>query len=70
MVQIKSTAFVLLLSAVYLAVATPHKRTVAQVEADIAAISSKVKTLDGQITAYPVTGGTLLSALVSHLSNI
>ena len=66
MVQIKS-AFVFLLSAASLAVATPHKRTVAQVEADIATISSKVTSLDSLINAYPSTGGTLLGALVSQI---
>ncbi|KJA21575.1 hypothetical protein HYPSUDRAFT_187330 [Hypholoma sublateritium FD-334 SS-4] len=69
MVQIKST-FVFLLFATSLSVATPHKRTVAKVEADIATISSSVKNLDDLITAYPATGGTLLGALNIHTAAV
>ena len=42
----------------------PVKRTVAQVEADIANIATQVATLDSAIDAYPNPGGTLAGALV------
>ncbi|KAJ7027979.1 hydrophobic surface binding protein [Mycena alexandri] len=58
----------LLLSFSLLAVglASPVKRTVAQVEADIASISSQVTTLDNAINAFPATGGSLTAALAIH----
>ncbi|KAJ7096650.1 hydrophobic surface binding protein [Mycena belliarum] len=48
------------------AVTTPVKRTVAQVEADIASISAQVTTLDNAIKAFPNTGGSLAAALAIH----
>ncbi|KAJ7135877.1 hydrophobic surface binding protein [Mycena epipterygia] len=45
---------------------TPVKRTVAQIEADIATIKTQVTTLDTAINAFPNTGGTLLAALTIH----
>jgi len=53
MVYLKSS-FVFLLSVASIALATPVKRTVDQVKADIADISSKVTSLDGAITARGV----------------
>ncbi|KAJ7151222.1 hydrophobic surface binding protein [Mycena filopes] len=46
--------------------ATSLKRTVAQVEADIASISTQVTTLDNDIKAFPNTGGSLAAALAIH----
>jgi len=62
-----ATPVVLLLSlATYSAGLSPPfaKRTVAQVQADIADISSKVTALDNAITSFPSTGGSLITALV------
>lgn len=64
MVYLKSS-FVFLLSVASFVLATPVKRTVDQVKADIADISNKVTSLDNAITAFPLTGGSLLAALVS-----
>ncbi|KAJ7603570.1 hydrophobic surface binding protein, partial [Roridomyces roridus] len=44
--------------------ASPAKRTVAQVEADIATITSQVNALDTQITGFPASG--LTGALAIH----
>lgn len=65
MVYLKSS-FVFLLSVASIALATPVKRTVDQVKADIADISAKVTSLDSAITAFPLTGGSLVAALVSR----
>ncbi|KAF8960434.1 hydrophobic surface binding protein [Flammula alnicola] len=65
MVQL-TTSFVFLLSLATLGLTTPVKRTVAQVEADIADISTKVTSLDNAINAFPLTGGTLAAALGIH----
>ncbi|KIM37999.1 hypothetical protein M413DRAFT_448046 [Hebeloma cylindrosporum] len=67
MVYLKSS-FVFLLSVASIALATPVKRTVDQVKADIADISAKVTSLDNAITAFPLTGGSLLAALGIHNS--
>ncbi|KAJ7121565.1 hydrophobic surface binding protein [Mycena epipterygia] len=64
MVQISRCLTVLSVAAVGLALSV--KRTVAQVESDIATITSQVTTLDNAIEAYPLTGGTLLAALTIH----
>ncbi|KAJ7484828.1 hydrophobic surface binding protein [Mycena galericulata] len=64
MVQISRFLTVLSVAAVGLALSV--KRTVAQVEADIATISTQVTTLDNAIEAYPTSGGTLLAALTIH----
>lgn len=56
----------LLLSFVAFASSTPVKRTVAEVNAAIASISSQTSALDTAITNYPATGGTLAGALVSR----
>ncbi|KAL0958505.1 hypothetical protein HGRIS_000647 [Hohenbuehelia grisea] len=48
------------------AFASPVKRTVAQVEADLADISSRVTTLDNNINAFPNSGGSLAAALGIH----
>ncbi|TFK33388.1 hydrophobic surface binding protein A-domain-containing protein [Crucibulum laeve] len=47
-------------------IATGLASTVANVEADIATISSQVTALDNAINAFPATGGTLLQALTIH----
>ncbi|KAJ7637249.1 hydrophobic surface binding protein [Mycena polygramma] len=52
------------LSLVAASLATPVKRTVAQVEADIASISTQVTTLDNDISAFPASG--LAGALSIH----
>jgi len=44
----------------------PAKRTVSQVETDIASISGQVTTLDNAINSFPNTGGSLLAALAIH----
>ncbi|KAK0212851.1 hydrophobic surface binding protein [Desarmillaria ectypa] len=67
MVQIP-TALVLLLSVVTASFALVTKRTVAQVEADIANIATQVNALDNSIKAFPNTGGSLISALAIHSS--
>ncbi|KAF9259729.1 hypothetical protein L218DRAFT_812563, partial [Marasmius fiardii PR-910] len=41
-------------------------RTVAQVEADIATISSQINTLDTDINSFPNSGGSLIQALAIH----
>ncbi|KAJ7611149.1 hydrophobic surface binding protein [Mycena rosella] len=64
MVQFSRLIFSLSLFAA--AFATPVKRTVAQVEADIASISAQVTTLDNAIKAFPATGGSLVAALTIH----
>ncbi|KAJ7152658.1 hydrophobic surface binding protein [Mycena crocata] len=64
MVQFSSLLFSLTL--VTACLATPVKRTVAQVEADITTISAQVTSLDNAINAFPNTGGTLASALAIH----
>jgi hypothetical protein len=63
MVQLSRLIFSLSLLAA--SVATPLKRTVAQVESDIANISSQVTTLDNNIKAFPGSGlaGALVPAL-------
>ncbi|KAL0577781.1 hypothetical protein V5O48_004209 [Marasmius crinis-equi] len=60
--------FFTVLTLAALALATPLKRTVAQVEADIAQISSQVNALDSSINAFPNSGGTLAQALAIHNS--
>lgn len=67
MVQIPTGLF-LLLSVVTATSAIPTKRTVAQVEADIADIVTQVDALDSSINAFPATGGSLLAALAIHSS--
>ncbi|KAF8157222.1 hydrophobic surface binding protein [Crassisporium funariophilum] len=61
MVQITPTLLVLLSFAV-----TCLSTTAANVEADLAAISTQVTTLDNAITAFPTSGGSLLAALAIH----
>jgi hypothetical protein len=56
--------FFLVFTAVF---ATPVKRTVAQVEADIATISSQVTSLNNNIQSFPNSGGSLVNALVGVL---
>ncbi|KAJ7844158.1 hydrophobic surface binding protein [Mycena leptocephala] len=66
MVQLSRLIFSLsLLAAV---VATPVKRTVAQIEADIANIASQVATLDNDIKAFPGSG--LVGALGIHSATV
>ncbi|KAK0195399.1 hydrophobic surface binding protein [Armillaria mellea] len=67
MVQI-STGLLLLFSVVTASSALVTKRTVAQVESDIANIATQVTALDNSIKAFPDTGGSLLSALAIHSS--
>jgi hypothetical protein len=45
--------------------AVPVKRTVAQIEADIAIITQDVNNLNDAINSFPDSGGTLSEALVS-----
>jgi len=52
------------LSVIAVSFAIPAKRTVAQVEADIASISSQVTTLDNDIKGFPASG--LVGALGIH----
>lgn len=60
MVQLTRLFFSLCLVSV--SFATPAKRTVAQVEADITSIGNQVKTLDTDLTGFPASG--LAGALV------
>ncbi|CAA7268665.1 unnamed protein product [Cyclocybe aegerita] len=69
MVRIAAPA-VFLLSVVSATFASPLKRAVADVLEDIADISARVTNLDNLITAYPLTGGTLLAALNIHNSAV
>ncbi|KAK0461274.1 hydrophobic surface binding protein [Desarmillaria tabescens] len=62
------TGLVLFLSVVTASSALITKRTVAQVEADIANIATQVNALDSSIKAFPDTGGSLISALAIHSS--
>ncbi|KAJ7663635.1 hydrophobic surface binding protein [Mycena rosella] len=64
MVQFSRLIFLLSLFAA--AFATPAKRTVVEVEADITSISTQVTTLDNAIKAFPATGGSLVAALTIH----
>ncbi|KAJ6568853.1 hydrophobic surface binding protein [Mycena capillaripes] len=50
------------------ALASPFKRTVAQLEADIKSIGVQVTTLDNDITSFPITSGTLVQVLVRLIS--
>ncbi|KAF8489926.1 hydrophobic surface binding protein [Gautieria morchelliformis] len=47
-----------------------NKRTVAQVEADIATINSQVTTLDSAINSFPDSGGSLTQALAIHTDSV
>ncbi|KAF5383285.1 hypothetical protein D9615_004803 [Tricholomella constricta] len=47
-------------------VASSFASTVADIQADIADISTKLTTLDNSIAAFPSTGGTLSQALAIH----
>ncbi|KAF5349099.1 hypothetical protein D9756_009511 [Leucocoprinus leucothites] len=49
-------------------VATPVKRTTADVLAAIAKVSTDTHNLDNLITSYPLSGGSLLAALSIHTS--
>uniref|UniRef100_A0A0W0GD58 Putative hydrophobic surface binding protein n=1 Tax=Moniliophthora roreri TaxID=221103 RepID=A0A0W0GD58_MONRR len=60
MVQLSILSLCLFAAAAF---ATPVKRTVAQVEADIATMSSQVTSLNNQIQAFPNSGGSLTNAL-------
>ncbi|KIK67847.1 hypothetical protein GYMLUDRAFT_36630 [Collybiopsis luxurians FD-317 M1] len=46
--------------------ATPVKRQLASVQADLANIASQVTALDNDLKAFPTSGGSLLSALAIH----
>lgn len=59
-----ATSFIFIAGLVVSGIATPFKRTVAQVEADIASISSQTTTLDNNIKSFANPGGTLAQALV------
>ncbi|KAF9459839.1 hydrophobic surface binding protein [Collybia nuda] len=63
MVHISST-LLLAFAFVATAISTPLKRTVAEIQADIADISAQVTSLDQKITAFPATGGSLAAALI------
>ncbi|KAF9041541.1 hydrophobic surface binding protein [Panaeolus papilionaceus] len=65
-----STGLLTVLSFAAVALSNPVKRDVNQVKADIANIAAKVTALDGAITAFPLTGGTLLAALGIHNSAV
>ncbi|KAF5324078.1 hypothetical protein D9619_011222 [Psilocybe cf. subviscida] len=68
MVQL-SAFFITLLTAASLAAtctASIVRRTVAQVEADIATIGKQLNSLDASIKAFPTSGGTLPQALSVH----
>ncbi|PPR03761.1 hypothetical protein CVT24_007360 [Panaeolus cyanescens] len=65
-----STGLVTVLSFATVAFSNPIKRDVNQVKADIANIAAKVTALDNAITAFPLTGGTLLAALGIHNSAV
>ncbi|KDQ22163.1 hypothetical protein PLEOSDRAFT_1079640 [Pleurotus ostreatus PC15] len=67
--MVKFTFFAFAAFLVGSAVSSPTKRTVAQVESDIASISTQVTTLDNDITAFPNTGGSLLNALAIHTAS-
>ncbi|KAK7445737.1 hypothetical protein VKT23_014732 [Stygiomarasmius scandens] len=58
--------FAILASVAALALASPFKRTVAQVETDLRNIATQVTTLDNNINAFPNSGGSLTQALAIH----
>ncbi|KAH9478056.1 hypothetical protein JR316_0010293 [Psilocybe cubensis] len=62
------TPFFLLSIATGISLATPTERTVPQVLADINVVSTRVTSLDNAITAFPLTGGSLVAALGIHTS--
>lgn len=64
MVQISSKFFTLGVFVLGVSAISLPKRTVAQVESDLAAISTQVTALDTDINAFPDTGGSLTAALV------
>ncbi|KAJ6608285.1 hydrophobic surface binding protein A-domain-containing protein [Mycena sp. CBHHK59/15] len=64
--MVQLSHFFVALSLLSVGFSSPAKRTVAQVESDIASISTQVTTLDNAIKAFPATGGTLLQALTIH----
>lgn len=66
MVQISSKFFALGVFVFGVSAISLPKRTVAQVESDLAAISAQVTTLDTDINAFPATGGTITEALVLY----
>jgi hypothetical protein len=68
MVQI--TRFLAVLSVAAVGLALSVKRDAATVEADIAKISTQVTTLDNAIEAFPLTGGSLVNALVCHFVRV
>jgi hypothetical protein len=69
MVQLSSFLVSLLLLAA--SVANPLKRTVAQIEADIATITTQVTTLHSAVQAFPASGSTgALVFVVNQLHHI
>ncbi|KIY67633.1 hydrophobic surface binding protein [Cylindrobasidium torrendii FP15055 ss-10] len=60
--------FALVFCLATLGFASPVKRDVATVEADIANIDTQVTALQASIDAFPATGGTLVNALAIHTS--
>jgi hypothetical protein len=68
MVQI--TRFLAVLSVAAVGLALSVKRDAATVEADISKISTQVTTLDNAIEAFPLTGGSLVNALVCHFVRV
>ncbi|KAJ7487852.1 hydrophobic surface binding protein [Mycena latifolia] len=64
--MVQFSRLLLSFSLLAVAVTSPVKRTVAQVEADIATISTQVTALDNAINAFPNTGGSLAAALAIH----
>ncbi|KAF8489928.1 hydrophobic surface binding protein A-domain-containing protein [Gautieria morchelliformis] len=69
-VDFKISAFVVLISALAASASPFNKRTVAQVEADIATINSKLTTLNSAINSVPDSGGSLLQALAMNKDSL
>ncbi|KAJ7752473.1 hydrophobic surface binding protein [Mycena maculata] len=79
--MVRFSRLLLSLSLIAAGLAAPVKRTVAQIESDIATISSQVTTLDNDINGFPASGligaleidiaaGNLASALKQGTSDI
>jgi len=64
--MVKFFAFFVLASSLTVIASPFNKRTVAQVEADIATINTDVNSLNTAINGFPATGGTLAEALAIH----
>ncbi|KAF8498872.1 hydrophobic surface binding protein A-domain-containing protein [Gautieria morchelliformis] len=64
------SAFVVLISALAASALPFNKRTVAQVESDIATINSQLTTLNSAINSFPDSGRSLTQAWAIHMDSV